>query len=85
MEKYISWFSGVQDEATFQTNISRKWCEILISLFHVVKILYFKLHQALVSCQYLYLSNHGSCEIKCPKIRVLLLSEIGQFSFRKNA
>ena len=55
-----SWFSGLQDESNFQTKISHKWLEILVSFFHIMKIWYFGLHLALVTCYYPNLSKNGS-------------------------
>ena len=55
-----SWFSGLQDESNFQTRISHKWLEILVSFFHIMKIWYFGLHLALVTCYYPNLSKNGS-------------------------
>ena len=45
-----SWFSGLQDESNFQTKISHKWLEIIVSFFHVMKIWYSELYLVLVSC-----------------------------------
>ena len=55
-----SWFSGLQDESNFQTKISHKWLEILVSFFHIMKIWYFGLHLVLVTCYYPNLSKNGS-------------------------
>ena len=55
-----SWFSGLQDESNFQTKISHKLLEILVSFFHIMKIWYSGLHLALVTCYYPNLSKKGS-------------------------
>ena len=73
-----SWFLGLLDESDFQTKISQKWLEILISFF---QIWFSGLHLALVTCCYPNLSKNGSrLKKKCQKIWVLFLGKTGQFS-----
>lgn len=61
--------------------VSHKWLEILVSFFYIMKIWYFGLHLALVTCYYPNLSKNGShLKRKCPKILVLVQSKTGQFS-----
>ena len=55
-----SWFLGLQDESDFQTKISQKRLDILISFFLIIKIWYFGLHLALDTCYYPNLPKNGS-------------------------
>ena len=52
-------FAGSQ-KAYFQTSLSLKWLQILISFFHNLKIKYFRLHLALVSFKNLNFSLNAS-------------------------
>ena len=55
-----SWFSSLLEGADFQTWISQKRLEISISFFQIMKIWYFELHLALVSCHYPNWSQNDS-------------------------
>ena len=46
-----SWFLSLQDESNFQTKISHKWLEILVSFFHVKKIWYLAVESKLLNPQ----------------------------------
>ena len=71
----IHWFSCLKEGADFQ-----KWFEISKRFFRIMKIWYFEIPLALVSCHYPNWTKNHSCLKKVSKIWVLLLNKTGQFS-----
>ena len=57
-----------KEGANFQTLISQTWLEISISFFRIMRIFYFELHLALVSCHYSRSKNDSRLKKTCQKI-----------------